>query len=186
MRGREDQEDSQENVDLLDLQDHQGLGALMVDLDLMVPQDLPDLRVPLVTRDHQVLLVYQDNVVYLDLKGPREAEVTQDFLDLRVMWVNKVNEDPKVYLDLLDPLEKLEVLETQDRPDLQEKLEHLELWDPVDHLDLRVCKGSLDLLVYLVCLVSRVTEDYQEIRDPRVTLDLLAGQENQGHLDSLD
>lgn len=63
-----------------------------------------------------------------------------------------MREDHKVLLDLQAHLEMLAAQEIQDSQDLLEKLEQLEQWVKEDHLDLRVCKDSQDLLEYLVCL----------------------------------
>lgn len=55
-------------------------------------------------------------------------------------------------------------------------------WEHAVLLDLRVCRDSPDLLVYLVCQVSRVTEATLVTRGHKGTQDLLEVQASQDPL----
>lgn len=112
-----------------------------------------DQRVHLDTKDLLVLLVCLDNVVYLDLRDPREAEATLDFLDLKDQLASKESVDLKALPDHLDPLVRLEVPETLVSLDLLVNLVQQELWDREEHLDPRACKVSQDRLVFPECQV---------------------------------
>jgi len=58
-------------------------------------------------------------------------------------------------------------------------------WEHAVLLDLKVCRDSPDLLVYLVCQVSRETEATLVTRDHKGTQDLLEAQASQDPLASL-
>ena len=102
------------SLDPLDQEVKMVLKGQMVNLDHLDPRDLLDIK------DRLGWLVCLVSEEFLGLKVPRVEEVILAFLDQLVLMAEQAKEVNKVLLVLQDPLERLEVLEIQDRRDLLE------------------------------------------------------------------
>ena len=80
-------------------------------MGLLVLQDPRELQA---TKDQQVLLVFQDEEVYLVQKETKEEEVTLAKKDPQVLVEKWEKEDPRELRDLLDHQGRLVVLEILD------------------------------------------------------------------------
>lgn len=122
---------------------------------------------------------------FLDQKALREDEEILVSQDLKAMLGKWESVDLRVSLDHQGVQEKLAAPETQDSLVQQERLVLLEQWVTEVHLDLRVCKASLDRQVFQEWQELKEIEEIQETRDPKGILDLLVDLVSLDHLDSL-
>lgn len=95
MRGNAEVEGSPEKGGLWALPDHLDSEGWMEDLDLMDHLGKRVQRERQATKDHQVWSVCPGREVYLDLRVPREAGETPDFLGPRARLVKWVREDSR-------------------------------------------------------------------------------------------